>query len=314
MTAEEHRHGDREAEAHAHPEGADAGRLHDDREHALSVHRHEHEHDGETHAHPHHHRALAVDAHEHAHALGFERHTYLSSPVHQLDPRFKIVAAALVIMGVVLGPPARGLEFLLFVALVSTLSILARIPLGWMFVRSAIVLPIAGGIALFAPLAHATSFTASGIATAYASGWPTMWTIVSKAWMSAFVVLLVSASTPPPVLFHGLKALRMPSIFLTMLTFLYRYVDVLRDQLRSMRRAVASRGWNVRGTGLIRLYGNLAGNLFIRAYERGERVYASMLSRGYDGTLPSAEELTASPADYLLVATSMLVVAALLLY
>ncbi len=74
-----------------------------------------------------------------------------------------------------------------------------------------------------------------------------------------------------------------------------------------MRQAVASRAPELTGWRLIRLYGNLAGNLFIRSYERGERIHAAMLSRGYDGVLPATGTLTASRADWLLVFTTLLV-------
>jgi cobalt/nickel transport system permease protein len=106
----------------------------------------------------------------------------------------------------------------------------------------------------------------------------------------------------------------MPTVILTLLTFVYRYVETLRDQLRSLRRALASRGAGLKGRHLIRTYGNLAGNLVVRSYDRGERVYAAMLSRGYDGTLPSAEPLEASAIDFVVVAISVLVAVALVLY
>jgi cobalt/nickel transport system permease protein len=37
-----------------------------------------------------------------------------------------------------------------------------------------------------------------------------------------------------------------------------------------------------------------AGSLFVRSFERGERVYLAMASRGYDGSLPVLEEQGAS--------------------
>jgi cobalt/nickel transport system permease protein len=152
------------------------------------------------------------------------------------------------------------------------------------------------------------------VGEAYRQGWPLAWSIVAKAWLSATTVLLVSATTSPPDLFTALRRLRMPLIFITMLTFLYRYAAVLGGQLSSMRRAVASRAPALTGLRLVRLYGSLSGNLFIRSYERGERVHAAMLSRGYDGTLPTAEVLSMQAADVLLIATALLVSASVILY
>ncbi len=286
------------------------------------VHGHPHRHgEARPHRHPHHHAldrarpAASAAAHDHAHTLSFERLTYVCSPVHDLDPRMKIVAALVLVFGVVLAPPMRPPEFAFVCAVLLAGTLLARLPVFAVLARSAIVLPLAGTIALFAPLAQAQgSLSAGSVGAAYASHWGLVWAILSKAWLSAYTMLLLSATTPPPRLFKGLRALRVPSVFTTMLAFLYRYADVLGDQLRSMRLAVDSRGYDVRGIGRARLYGNLAGSLFIRAYERGERVHAAMLSRGFDGTLPTAEELRVTAADALLVATAALTAAAVLLY
>ncbi len=202
----------------------------------------------------------------------------------------------------------------MLVALLLAVTLISGVPLTWLLKRSAIVIPFAGGIALFAPLARADSMALADIAQAYSEYSWLIASIIGKSWLSAYTVLLVSTTTPMADLFKGLRALKMPTVFLTMLTFLYRFSDLFGSQLVSMQRAVASRAPELKGWRLIKLYGNLAGNLFIRAYERGERIYAAMLSRGYDGTLPTADVLAARPADWLLVFTSLLVVAALALY
>jgi cobalt/nickel transport system permease protein len=279
----------------------------------LGSHPHAHEDECE-HRHPHHHVHGEQHKHEHGHTLGFERYTFLVSPVHDLDPRFKIVASLLLVIGVVIGPALRPLEFALLFALLLAVTVISRVPVRWLLTRSAIVLPIALSIAAFAPLGRATEFSVAGIVEAYSENYTMIWAIVSKSWISAYTMLLLSATTPMSLLFKGLESLRMPTIFITILTFLYRFADVFGTQLRTMRHAVASRAPELRGLGLVRLYGNLAGNLFIRAYERGERVHDAMLSRGYTGVLPTPGTLHATPADWLLIVTTLLVVAAVLLY
>jgi cobalt/nickel transport system permease protein len=47
------------------------------------------------------------------------------------------------------------------------------------------------------------------------------------------------------------------------------------------------RGW--------RTLGHAAGALFVRCYERGERVHLAMLARGYTGTMPAREGAAAGP-------------------
>ncbi|MDH4139106.1 MAG: hypothetical protein OEV43_00875, partial [Coriobacteriia bacterium] len=233
----------------------------DDSTHPAELHEHRHEHDGVVHEHTHHH-GVGTEAHAHGHALAFDTYSSLCTPVHDLDPRAKIIAALILVFAVVLTPPPRAAEFALLAALLLATTAIADIPLRVLLARSAIVLPIAGTIALFAPLArHGGSWSLASVGETYAGGWLVAWGIVSKAWLSAYTTLLVTATTPPARLFQALRALRMPAVFVTMLVFLYRYAAVLGSQLRSLRRAVASRGFGTRGRRLISLYGNLAGNL-----------------------------------------------------
>lgn len=284
-----------------------------ERHHAPGVHGHGHAHDeGPEHRHPHDHDPAG--GHEHAHTLRFERYAYILSPVHDLDPRFKIAGSLALILGAVGGPPLRWAETAMLGALLIAITVLSRVPPAWVLTRSAAVLPLALGIAVFAPLARVAEPTLASALNAYAdNGW-LVWSIASKAWVSASIVLLLVSTTPLPRLFRALAALRMPDVFLTIVTFLYRFTDVFADQVGSMRRAVASRAPGLSGWRLTRLYGNLAGNLLVRSYERGERIHSAMLSRGYTGVLPSAEVFASGPADWLALATMALAAAALLLY
>jgi len=299
--------------AHGHPHpgaqpGADAP--------SPGIHRHEHEHQGELHRHPHHHPEVRGPVHEHAHGTGFERLTYLVSPLHDLDPRAKIASTLVLILGVVLTPPLRPLEFGLLVTLLLSGAVIARLPLRTVLGRASLVLPIAATIALFAPIArHGGSLSIGGITGAYSGGgWVAAWAILSKAWLSALAAILLSATTPLPRLIRGFEALRVPDVLITLVSFLSRYVGVFRDQLQALRVALDSRAPSMPRLRRWRLFGQLAGNLFVRAYDRGERVHAAMLSRGFTGTLPTAEVLRLTPADALLIVTVALTAAAVALY
>ncbi len=279
---------------------------------ASGVHRHEHEHEDVEHRHPHHHGPEAV--HEHAHPTSFEAYSYLVSPIHDLDPRAKLAATLVFVLGVVVSPAMRLAEFALAAALLVAVTLLSRVPLRAVLGRSALVLPVAATIALFAPLQSLGSPSVNSVAEAYSTGWAVSWSIISKAWLAAYALVLLAATTPAPRLFAALRAAHVPAVVLTLLTFVYRYLETLREQLRSLRRALVSRGAKLRSGHAVRTYGNLAGNLVVRSYDRGERVYAAMLSRGYDGTLPSAEPLHASAIDFVCVGAAVLVAFALALY
>jgi cobalt/nickel transport system permease protein len=281
-------------------------------------HQHEHQHPGEPpHRHPHHHRAEpSLPVHQHAHATSFETLTYTVSPLHALDARAKLLASLVLVLGVVLTPPLRVAEFVLFVMLLLSAAVIARLPLLRLLARSAAVLPIAATIALLAPLQQSGgSLNAGGLAAAWSGGGALIaWGILSKAWLSAYCMVLLAATTRTADLLSALRRLKVPAVFVLLLSFVARYVGVLGQQLRALRTAVASRAPHLRGRALLASFGSIAGNLFVRSYERGERVYAAMLSRGYDGTLPTLSATRIGAAEIVLVLTALLAAFAIALY
>jgi cobalt/nickel transport system permease protein len=129
--------------------------------------------------------------------------------------------------------------------------------------------------------------------------------IILKSWISVQVALLLAYTTPFPTLIEALRSLRLPAVMVSTISFMYRYLAVIGGEAERMNRARASRSASGPGRGgsiawRARVTGAMVGSLFIRSYERSERVYAAMLSRGFDGTMrgptptrPSASELTA---------------------
>jgi cobalt/nickel transport system permease protein len=116
-------------------------------------------------------------------------------------------------------------------------------------------------------------------------------TIALKSWISVQVALLLTYTTPFHDLVDGLRQLRMPRIIVSTISFMYRYLAVLSDEAGRMMRARASRSASIEGQGggtvawRMRVVGGMVGSLFLRSYERSERVYAAMQSRGFAGEL-----------------------------
>lgn len=279
---------------------------------AEGVHRHAHRHDAAPeHAHPH---AHAKSGHEHVHGAFFERYTYVISPVHALDPRLKVLAALALVAAIVASSPLTPLEFAATAALLIAVALLAKLPARHVLSRSAIVLPFAGMLALTMPLRHLGAPAERIAGLPLPAGSAAAVGVLATAWLSAFVVVLLSASTPVPKLFAGLERLRMPRVMLTLLSFMYRYSAVLGGQLASMQRSLDSRAPGLRGAARLRLYGHLAGAMFLRSYERGERVHAAMLSRGFTGIIPTSDPLRFRSRDLLAAILATAAVAALLLH
>lgn len=232
-------------------------------------------------------------------------------PIIAFDIRAQLLAGLILIIAIVASKPLSLVEFLVTLALLCALGLIYETNFARAFKTGLLVIPFAGFIALTSPLARLDSH---GIAYAYQTGWPLIIAILTKAFFSAFIVSIVVNSTDITHLIAGLNALKMPAIFITLFTFLYRFNFLFREQLAQMQRALKSRAPHLRGIKLLITYGKLGGNTFVRAYERGEEVYNAMISRGYNGSLTSSRMIAWKAPDTLLILFTCLYALALTLY
>jgi len=112
------------------------------------------------------------------------------------------------------------------------------------------------------------------------------WNVIAKATLGAGASIVLAGTTQVPELLRGFQRLHLPRVFVSIMGFMVRYLDVVIGELQRMRIALRSRGYAPRWIGEARALGATAGTLFVRSYERGERVYLAMLARGFTGTMP----------------------------
>jgi cobalt/nickel transport system permease protein len=117
--------------------------------------------------------------------------------------------------------------------------------------------------------------------------------VVIKAWLSVMVTGLLVATTPFSTLLKAMRSLRVPAVLVSTISFMYRYLFVLVDEAMRLMTAREARAV---GSGRsvawrARVLGGMIGSLFIRSYERSERIYAAMLSRGFGGEARTLTEL-----------------------
>ena len=114
--------------------------------------------------------------------------------------------------------------------------------------------------------------------------------IVAKGTIGVITAIILSASTSAREILIGLEKLRVPAPLVSIATFMLRYLNVINDELGRMKIARESRGFEEHGFRSWRILAQTVGALFIRSYERGERVYLAMLSRGYIGAMPKLSD------------------------
>ena len=217
-----------------------------------------------------------------------------NSLIHRLDPRTKLITTLAFILVVVLTPMGRWEAFALYFVMVAALIIISRLPVLYVLRRSLAIIPFVVLIAIFIPF-----FKEGEVAGSYNvwlweltvtySGIQLFCNILAKAWLSILCLILLTSTTPFSHLLRGLEKLRIPRVMVMILSFMYRYLFVLVDEVMRMKQARDSRYLGGGRWRQMRTVGNMIGTLFIRSYERGERVYAAMVARGFDGEVRTLE-------------------------
>jgi len=255
------------------------------------------------------------------HVNTFDRYQSNESLIHRLDPRVKVVVTVLFIVSNVILPDGAWLAFLLAWGMVLLVNILANFNIDYALKRSFIAFP-------FALAAVTVIFTIPGqpLVAFRLGSWELTVTdaglirfasIVIRSWLSVQMAILLTATTQFPDLIHALRHLRVPQVLVAVISFTYRYLFVLVDEaMRLMRAREARSAHPLKGQGggsimwRARVTGNMVGQLFLRSYERSDRIYNAMLARGYRGHYQTLNPHVMSANDWLIggLAIAILVV------
>jgi cobalt/nickel transport system permease protein len=219
-----------------------------------------------------------------------------TSPVHALDGRVKFVLTAAFILTASLTPVGAWPVYILLFALILSVEILSGLGVGYVIKRALLALPFV--LAAF-PVIFTNGETVlfsisigSWALIAHAEGLARFISVALKSWLSVQAAIVMASSTPFPELLQAMRAVGIPRLLVGMFGLMWRYLFVLVDEALRLMRARAARsgqsaesGHRFGGSVIWRAHitGGMAGNLFLRAFERSDRIYAAMLSRGYDG-------------------------------
>ena len=278
------------------------------------VHLHSHRHGKVVHKHPHYHPPAKkhVDAgdekqHQHTHAYSFEVYSYADSAIHRLDARTKTVSFVALILAIVLTPASEVWRFLLFMLLIGSLYTTSGVPLSFGIKRSLIIIPFvafAGLLLIFMPDKPHPSMYEFGFASfpIKHGGIFILFNALIKSWLSILTVVLLYSTTPFPKFIKGLEMLRFPRPITMLFAFMYRFMWVLTDEIKTMIRARDARAFGMkRNLQHMRVIGQMIGSLFIRSYERAERIYIAMQSRGYSGTVNTLDTSVLTRQDVIFI-------------
>jgi cobalt/nickel transport system permease protein len=218
------------------------------------------------------------------------------SPIHALDARVKLVLTLAFILVTSLMPMGAWAIYILLFALAVCVVMLSEIGVGYVLKRAGLAIPFAlaalplvftaGGKAWF-------SFSLGGAEIVVSqTGLVRLLSILFKSYVSMQMAIVLASTTPFPQLLQAMRAIKIPKLLVAIFGLMWRYLFVLADEaMRLIRgrdaRSGASSDPNFKTGGSVawraKTVGGMAGNLFMRSFERGDRIYNAMASRGYDG-------------------------------
>lgn len=217
----------------------------------------------------------------HAHTLFVHEH----SVIHHMAPETKVLAAVMFIFAVAITPREAFWAFAIYFIIVAGLAITSRVKFGFLAARLATIIPFVLFALMLPFIGTGDRVDVAGLALSIDGLW-SMWNILAKATIGASVSILLAATTEVPDILKGLSRLKVPPVLTSIASFMIRYLEVIAGELGRMRVAMTARGYDPRWIGQAKPIASSAGALFIRSYERGERVYDAMLARGYTGSMP----------------------------
>lgn len=203
-----------------------------------------------------------------------DRYAGLDSPLHLLDARTKIIGFTALIAVVLQVPPGKPFLFFAYFFLIAIFMGISQIPLAYIVGRTLVILP-------FVLLAGLAMPWGNGSGLAFFSA------LLLRSLLCLMILVLLTNTTRFAELLRGLRRMGCPRILVVNLSFLYRYLFVLIEEVMRMRQARDCRRVGRSPIKVeLKLLGSMLGTLLLRSFERAERMYQAMLSRGSSGEFP----------------------------
>jgi cobalt/nickel transport system permease protein len=215
------------------------------------------------------------------------------TPAHHLDPRSKLFVGLLFIVVVLLTPQFTRVQTAGYTAFLLAAVMFSGVSIKHLFTRFLVIVPFALLMCLSVWFSHLPL--------------DRMFSVLGKALCSIAAMTLLISTTPFPDMLRALEQLHLPRLLIMFLGFLYRYGQVLYAEALQLERAWTARYF---GRYWVRQWihlGHVLASLFIRSYERAERVFAAMQARGFSSGASGVNLLHFGMGDVVFVVSSTLI-------
>lgn len=246
-------------------------------------------------------------------ALNLDELASKDSPIHSLDGRIKLISTVFIIVIAAFSNnifiPIILEIFLLIVIKIAKLSYIDS------FKRIALLLPFGGAIIIFQPFIHPGNvlWSYSWIRiTDTGLNWAIL--LITRMIVSLTSIVILSSTSPMQQIVASFRRLKMPKDLAMILSIMVRFLFVFIDELAAIRKSQKSRNFHIHSKltpykWRIKQVGYSIAMMFVKSYEQGERVYKSMISRGFSDKSDLFNEKTSlEKSDYIYISTIIILV------
>ena len=230
------------------------------------------------------------------------------SIIHRLHPAIKIITTLIFLITVASYAKYDVTGLLPLVLYPVALITLGRLPWNYFGERMLFLIPFVLFLAIANPfLDKVPLFEWGGVMIT--GGWVSFVSIVLRFLLAVTAVLALVATTGIHDVCSVLMSVGAPRILVLQMLLLYRYLSLLLEEAYRIEQAYLLRSGGA-GRGIAtRAWGSLAGGLLLRTYTRAQRIYDSMLCRGFAGELRLLRpaRLTAASVAYLIIWTAFII-------
>jgi cobalt/nickel transport system permease protein len=216
-----------------------------------------------------------------------DHHRSGTSLVHQADPRLKLIILITYILSVAVVPEKFLKSYLVLAVIPLTLSLLSGISLWHYFQKLSKLYPMIFFITFILPFIpdEGTPVFSLGWIHLFQAGLNNFLMINIKSILVIFMSIVLTTTTDFNLLLKALEKLRIPGIVIIVLAFMYRYIFLLIDEAERNFFAYQSRHINLPLGGKIKSLAKQIAVIFLRTFERGERIYLAMEARAFTGKI-----------------------------
>jgi cobalt/nickel transport system permease protein len=223
--------------------------------------------------------------------------------IGKIDPRAKLLLFGIFIAEVIASPRHHLPFYIFFIILLIAIVISSGIDRRFVLKMTVSVYPMIIFISFFQLSGHFHEGAVNPSGQADVS--LPVWLIVLKFQLNTILIFIAGIifvrSTPYRQMLKSIEWLRLPSWVVSVIFFVYQFLFILSFELNRLIIALRSRYIRLNYFRRIKVLSMVSTTYLVRIFDRNERLYRALISRGFNGSIPLRDNIIWRGSDTVIV-------------